>query len=88
MIGARFAPNVPQAQKLLWMHQMVLLCDEAQMEACFGPFCAISVHGLHQMYNSLRNRFGCTRWYSKVTRLKWKLVSVRLEIVLILTQDR
>ena len=26
-----------------------------------------------------------TRWYSYVTKLMWKLVSVRLEIVLILT---
>jgi hypothetical protein len=66
---------------------MVLLRDEAQMEASFGPFSAISVHGLHQMFHSLRNHFGRTGWYSKVTRLKWKLVSVRLEIVLILTQD-
>jgi hypothetical protein len=38
MVGARFAPNIPLAQKLLWMHQMVLLGDEAQMEARFGPF--------------------------------------------------
>ena len=36
----------------------------------------------------LRNSLGRTRWYSEVTRLKWKLVSVRLEIVLILSQDR
>jgi hypothetical protein len=28
------------------------------------------------------------RWHSKVMRLKWKLVLVHLEIVLILTQDR
>ena len=28
------------------------------------------------------------RWYSEVMRLKWMLVSVRLEIVLMLTQDR
>ena len=28
------------------------------------------------------------RWYSKVTRLKCKLVLVCLEIVLVLTQDR
>jgi hypothetical protein len=27
-------------------------------------------------------------WYSKAMTLKWKLVSVRLEIVLILMQDR
>ena len=26
------------AQKSFWMHQMVLLGDEAQVEACFGPF--------------------------------------------------
>jgi hypothetical protein len=43
---------------------------------------------LRQTYHRLRNCFGCTRWYSWVTRLKWKLVSVHLEIVLILIQDR
>jgi hypothetical protein len=42
---------------------------------------------LYQWYHRLRNRFGCTRWYYKVTRLKWKLVLVYLVIVLILTQD-
>ena len=26
------------AQKSFWTHQMVLLGDEAQVEACFGPF--------------------------------------------------
>jgi hypothetical protein len=31
--------------------------------------------------------FGQTRWYSYVTWVKWKLVSVQLEIALILTQD-
>ena len=36
----------------------------------------------------LINHFGRTQWYSKVTRLMWKLVSVYLEIVLMLTQDR
>jgi hypothetical protein len=46
------------------------------------------VHSLLQMYHRLSNCFGRTRWYPEVTRLKWKLVSVRLEIVLILTQDR
>jgi hypothetical protein len=35
-----------------------------------------------------RNYFGCTLWFSEVTRLKWKLVLVHLEIVLTLTQDR
>jgi len=45
------------------------------------------VHGLHQTYHRLRNFFGRTQWYFKVTRIKWKLDSVYLEIVLILTQD-
>ena len=43
---------------------------------------------MRQTYHRLRNHFGRTRWYSKVTRLKCKLVLVYLEIVLILTQDR
>jgi hypothetical protein len=46
------------------------------------------IHGLRQTYHRLRNHFGCTRWYSYVTRLKWMFVSVHLEIGLILTQDR
>jgi hypothetical protein len=41
-----------------------------------------------QTYHRLRNRSGCTQWYSKVMRLKWKLNSVRLKIVLILTRVR
>ena len=39
------------------------------------------------MYHRLRNHFGRTRWYSYVMRLKCKLDSVCLEIVLILGQD-
>ena len=46
------------------------------------------VHGLRQMHYRLRNHFGCTRWYSNVTWVKWILVSVHLEIVLVSTQDR
>jgi hypothetical protein len=46
------------------------------------------VHGLCQTYHRLRNHFVYTRWYSNVTRLKWKLILVHLEIVLILMQDR
>ena len=30
--------NVPYAQKSYWTHPMVLLGDEAQVDACFGPF--------------------------------------------------
>ena len=46
------------------------------------------MHGLHQTYHRLRYHLGRTRWYSLVTKLNSKLVSVRLEIVLILTQDQ
>ena len=49
---------------------MVLLGDEAQLKARFGPFGdsgnidARWVHGLHRTYHRLGNRFGCTRWNS------------------------
>jgi hypothetical protein len=43
---------------------------------------------LRQTYHGLRNYFGCTGWYSWVTRLKWKLVLIRLESVLVSVQDR
>jgi hypothetical protein len=46
------------------------------------------VHGLHRKYHRLRNCFGRTQWNYWMTRLTWKLVSVHLGIVLILTQDR
>jgi hypothetical protein len=36
--GARFVPNIPFAQKLFWTYPMVLLGDEAQVEAQLGPF--------------------------------------------------
>jgi hypothetical protein len=36
--GARFAPNVPSAQKSFWTHMIVLQGDEAQVDAHFGPF--------------------------------------------------
>ena len=49
---------------------------------------ARKVHGLRQTYHSLRNRFGRNRWNSKVMRFKWKLDSVNLEILQILTQGR
>ena len=39
-VGARlvhgFTLDAPLAQKSFWMHQMVLLSDEAQLEAHFG----------------------------------------------------
>jgi hypothetical protein len=73
---------------------MVLLGDEAQVEADFGPFGdsvnldSRYVHDLRQTYRRLRNHFGRTQWYTLVTRLKWKLISVCLQIVLILIKDR
>jgi hypothetical protein len=42
---------------------------------------------LHRTYHRHRNHFGRTQWDSSVMRLKWKLVSVRFEIVLLLMQD-
>jgi hypothetical protein len=46
------------------------------------------VHGLRQTYHRLENCFGCIGWCAWVTRLKWKLISVRLETVLVSMQDR
>jgi hypothetical protein len=43
---------------------------------------------LRQIYHRLRNYFGHNRWYSFVTTVMWKLESVHLEVVVILTQDR
>jgi hypothetical protein len=45
------------------------------------------LHDLRQPYFRLRNHFGRPRQYSLVMGLKWKLDLVRLEIVLLLTQD-
>jgi hypothetical protein len=47
---------------------MVLLVDEAHVEARFGPFRYFAnldtrwVHGLRLTYNRLGNHFGRTRW--------------------------
>jgi hypothetical protein len=43
---------------------------------------------LHQMNHRTSNHSRHTRLYSEVTRHKWNLVSVHLEIVLILMLDR
>jgi hypothetical protein len=37
-MGARFAPNVPQALKSFWMHPMELLGDMGHVESRFGLF--------------------------------------------------
>jgi hypothetical protein len=73
---------------------VVLVGDRAQVEARSSPFGdsgnhdARLVHGLRQTYHRLKNLIGRTRWHSKVTRLKWNLDSLHLEIVLLLAQDR
>ena len=73
---------------------MELLGDVGHVESHFFPFedsvsvGARQVRSLRQMYHRLRNHFGHTRSYHKVTRLKWKLILVLSDIVLILTQDR
>jgi hypothetical protein len=46
------------------------------------------VYGFRQTYHRLIIHFGRIGWHSLVTRLTWKVVSVHLEIVLILIQDR
>jgi hypothetical protein len=54
-------PNVPWAQESFWMLPIVLLCDEAQVEACFCPFedsanlDARWVCCLCRMYHSFKN---------------------------------
>jgi hypothetical protein len=59
--------NVPQAWKSFWTHLMVLLGDEAQVEACFSPFAdsanlnAILEHCLRQTYHWLKKCFDHTR---------------------------
>ena len=55
------------AEKSFWTHPMVLLGDEAQVEARFGPFGDIAnlntryVHGLRRTYHRLEKHFGRTR---------------------------
>jgi hypothetical protein len=65
----RFVPNIPQAQKLLWMHPMEHLDDVDHVECCFGPFgdsvsvSARWVNALRLTYHNLINCFGRTRWH-------------------------
>jgi hypothetical protein len=79
-IGSQIVFDAPDA----------LVSDMGHVESRFSPFgdstsvSARQVHGLHRTYHRHRNCFGRTRWDSLVTRLKWKLGSVHLEIVLLL----
>ena len=73
---------------------MVLLGDEAQVEASFGPFGdsanldARSVHGLRRTYHRLGNHFGSQpmELLGDVGHVESHLVC--LEMVLVLVQDR
>jgi hypothetical protein len=73
---------------------MVLLGDEPKVDAHFGLFGdsanlnARLVHGLRRTYHRLRNHFGRTRWIFSVTLVIGNLVSIHLETVLVLVQDR
>jgi hypothetical protein len=79
---------------LFWTHLIENLGDVGHVEfyfSLFGDIVSVGarwVHGLRQTYHWLRNCFRRTRWFSEMTRLKWKLDSICLGIVLILTQDR
>ena len=46
------------------------------------------MHGLRRKYKTLGNHFGRNRWYSYVMWVKWKRVSVQLEIKSNSAQDR
>jgi hypothetical protein len=46
------------------------------------------VHGWRRTYHRLRNHFGCTRWIFYVTLVIWNLISIHLETVVVLVQDR
>jgi hypothetical protein len=65
-----------------------------QVEADFDLFGdsfnlgARKVHALHLMYHRRGNRFRHTRWDSYVMCVKWKLVSVCLDLVLVSARDR
>jgi hypothetical protein len=76
-----------------WTHPMELVSDVGRVESRFSLFGdSVSVSprlelGLHRTHHRHRNRFGRSRLDSYVTRLKWKLGSVRFGIVLLLMQD-
>jgi hypothetical protein len=56
--------------EIIFTNPMVLLGDEAQLEARFGPFGdsanldARQVHDLRRTYHRIKNCFSHTRWIS------------------------
>jgi hypothetical protein len=75
--------------QIILMHPIILKGDMGQVESCFGPIgdsvnlSVRRVHSLCQMYHRHGNHFEHTRWYTYVTWVKCKLISVYLETVLI-----
>ena len=73
---------------------MVLLGDDAQVEARLVHLEIVLILTQDRYAVSVEctigteNCFGCTRWISYVTLVMWNLVSVRLDTVLVLMQDR
>ena len=73
---------------------MVLLRDVGQEETRSGPFGDSVNHDAKidarfaPNAHRLANHFGRNRWYFYVTWVRWTLVSIRLEILLISAQDR
>jgi hypothetical protein len=69
---------------------MVLLGDEAQVEACFGPFGdsanldARVVHCLLRTYYRHKNHFGHTQWNSYVMWVMSNIILIHLDTVLVL----
>ena len=73
---------------------MVLLRDVGQVETRSGPFGDSVNHDAKidarfaPNAHRLGNHFGHNRWYFYMTWVRWKLVSICLEILLISVQDR
>jgi hypothetical protein len=80
-------------RKPFWTHWMKLLGDVGYVESRFGTFgdsvsvSARQVNNLCQTYHKLRNCFGRTQW-NLVTWVKWNLIVVRVETMLVSVQDR
>ena len=76
------------------MHSMVLLGDVVRVEARFVTFGdnvslgTREVLGWHRTLHRLGSSFGCTHWYSLVTLVEWKHVSVHLVTMLVLAPER
>ena len=72
---------------------MVHLGDVDRVEARFGMFGdnvslgTREVHGWRRSLRRLVSSFGCSRWYSEVTLVEWKYVSIRLVTMLVLAQE-